>query len=147
MNIHEFQLHSNEGWVVCHTFQKAEAHAHPAAQARLPRRRLSTARQLCHHARHLVLRRTCPSAPAARSLMSGAAPAPPAAHDHGGLAHESKLHMQLITDMPPLQIPAVDGGMQHHSYNADHAAAAVAAESMVDWNLLSCLLPLAAEFP
>ena len=144
--IHEYRLQSNEhaptqeeGWVVCRAFQKPMPnqqhirHAcYAAAGGYLPGSYGSTVPATYYYDG---------PAPAARLLMSGGAPAPPAAHDHGGLVAESKLQVQLLADMPPLQSPSVDGVVQHHSYNDHVAAAAVAAESTVDWNLLSSLLP------
>ncbi|CAD6266255.1 unnamed protein product [Miscanthus lutarioriparius] len=145
--IHEYRLQSNEhaptqeeGWVVCRAFQKPMPnqqhirHAcYAAAGGYLPGSYGSTVPATYYYDG---------PAPAARLLMNGggAAAAPPAAHDHGGLAAESKLHVQLLADMALLQSPAIDGGV-HHSFNDQVAAAAVAAESTVDWNLLSSLLP------
>ncbi|CAD6246290.1 unnamed protein product [Miscanthus lutarioriparius] len=142
--IHEYRLQSNEhaptqeeGWVVCRAFQKPmpnQQHIRHAAcyYPPPPGSYASTMPDTYYYDG---------PAPAARLLMSGGAPAPPAAHDHGGLVAESKLQVQLLADMPPLQSPSVDGVVQHHSYNDQVAAAAVAAESTVDWNLLSSLLP------
>jgi hypothetical protein len=147
--IHEYRLQSNEhaptqeeGWVVCRAFQKPmpnQQHIRHACYAAagggyLPGSYGSTVPATYYYDGPV---------PAPRLLMGGGAAAapPPAAHDRGGLAAESKLQVQLLADMPPLQSPSVDGVVQHHSYNADHVAAAIAAESSVDWNLLSSLLP------
>ncbi|RCV29323.1 hypothetical protein SETIT_6G003700v2 [Setaria italica] len=129
--IHEYRLQNNEhapaqeeGWVVCRAFQKPM----PNQQQR--------------HA--------CYAAAAAAGYpaggypsyyyMSGAGAAAPALlhHDHNNsLAAESKLQVQLLADMPPLQSPAIDAAA--HSYDQQSAVES----SAVDWNLLSSLLPSA----
>ncbi|KAK3122494.1 hypothetical protein QOZ80_8AG0614390 [Eleusine coracana subsp. coracana] len=144
--IHEYRLQSNEhaptqeeGWVVCRAFQKP-----------MPNQ------QQQHHIRHAAYygysssgygsntiiptsggyyydgspNNNAATQHAHRLLMSSTAAA---ANDHHHSSLESKLQVQLIADMPPLQSPAAVG----QSY--EQAAAAV--ESTVDWNLLSSLLP------
>ena len=152
--IHEYRLQSNEhaptqeeGWVVCRAFQKpmpnqqhirhAACYAGGGGGYLLPGSYGSTVPATYYYDGPV---------PAPRLLMNsggGAAAVPPGPmHDHGGLVAESKLHVQLLADMPPLQSPSIDGVPQHHhSYNDQVTAAAVAAESTVDWNLLSSLLP------
>ncbi|XP_062180931.1 NAC domain-containing protein 30-like [Phragmites australis] len=124
--IHEYRLQSNEhapvqeeGWVVCRAFQKPM----PSQQQR----------HSCYAGSYPAGYANMPSSYYYANMSSTAA-APPAPNDHS-LA-KSKLQVQFISDMPPLQSPAgVDGGQSY-----DQAAAAESS-SAVDWNLLSSLLP------
>ncbi|CAO2205435.1 unnamed protein product [Urochloa humidicola] len=126
--IHEYRLQNNEhapaqeeGWVVCRAFQKPM----PNQQQR----------HACYAAAGYP---TVPS----YYYMSGGAAAPAALHaDHhsfAAAAAESKLQVQLLADMPPLQSPAMDAAQSY-----EQALAAAAESSAVDWNLLSSLLPSA----
>jgi hypothetical protein len=142
--IHEYRLQNNEhapaqeeGWVVCRAFQKPM----PNQQQR--------------HACYAAAAAAAAGYPAPGGYptyyyMSGGAGgggAPPPAllhadvHSNSSLL-ESKLQVQLLADiMPPLQSPAaIDAAA--HSYD-DHQSAAES--STVDWNLLSSLLPSAAQ--
>ncbi|OEL17875.1 NAC domain-containing protein 30 [Dichanthelium oligosanthes] len=121
--IHEYRLQNNEhapaqeeGWVVCRAFQKP-----------IPNQQQ---RHGCYAGGYPPGYASVPS----YYYMSGGGAAP-ALHDHS-LA-ESKLQVQLLADMPQLQSPAIDAGQSYEQ-------AAVSAESsVVDWNLLSSLLPSA----
>ncbi|KAF8712580.1 hypothetical protein HU200_028333 [Digitaria exilis] len=141
--IHEYRLQNNEhapaqeeGWVVCRAFQKPM----PNQQQR----------HSCYAAAGYPSGAYATMPPSYYYMSNGGAAAPAAALlDHHSLASaESKLHVQLLAgDMvPALQSPAVDAAQQQ-SYDDDQhalAAAAVSAESsVVDWNLLSSLLPSA----
>ncbi|KAL6659601.1 hypothetical protein ACP70R_003641 [Stipagrostis hirtigluma subsp. patula] len=131
--IHEYRLQSGEhappqeeGWVVCRAFQKPMPNHHHQRPS------------YCGFA-------GAGGYPDPGSYAAANAPgyyydaAPNNAHARLLAAPESKLQVQLIADMPPLQSPAaVDGA--HQSYEQ---AAAAAAESAVDWSLLSSLLPSA----
>ncbi|KAL6856966.1 hypothetical protein ACP4OV_018348 [Aristida adscensionis] len=151
--IHEYRLQSNEhapaqeeGWVVCRAFQKPmpnqqqqqhrPSYCGYAGGGGYPGSYAGNAAGGYYY--------DGPNSAHARLLMSGGAAAPAAPngdHSHGLAAPESKLQVQLIGDMPPLQLsPAVDGGQ---SYEQAVAAAAAGVDSTVDWNLLSSLLPSA----
>ncbi|TVU43835.1 hypothetical protein EJB05_10333 [Eragrostis curvula] len=138
--IHEYRLQSNEhapaqeeGWVVCRAFQKPmpnhqQRHNCYAAAAGYPGYGGNITGSYYYDG---------PDAQHARLMMSTTtATPPPNSNDHNGsLAAESKLQVhQLIADMmPPLQSPA--------AVVAQSFDQAAAAESTVDWNLLSSLLP------
>ncbi|CAO2190187.1 unnamed protein product [Urochloa humidicola] len=127
--IHEYRLQNNEhapaqeeGWVVCRAFQKPM----PNQQQR----------HACYGAAGYPA--GYPTVPSSYYYMSsGGGAAAPALHgDHSlAAAAESKLQVQLLADMPPLQSPAIDTSYEQ--------ALASAESSAVDWNLLSSLLPSA----
>ncbi|GJN39924.1 hypothetical protein PR202_gb29078 [Eleusine coracana subsp. coracana] len=153
--IHEYRLQSNEhaptqeeGWVVCRAFQKPipnhhQHHHHHHHQIR-------------HHAAYYGYsssggntiiptsgngyyydgspnsNNNATHQHAARLLMSSTAAAA-AANEHHQSLLESKLQVQLIADMPPLQSPAAVVGQSYEQ--------AAVESSTVDWNLLSSLLP------
>jgi hypothetical protein len=134
--IHEYRLQSNEhaptqeeGWVVCRAFQKPmpsqqqqQRHSYYAAAGygnNMPAAGSYYYDGLNSNAHHHHAPRLLTSTPA----------------DHSSLLAESKLQVQLLADMPPLQSPAVVG------QSFDQAAA----ESTVDWSLLSSLLPPSSQ--
>ncbi|KAJ1266777.1 hypothetical protein BS78_07G004400 [Paspalum vaginatum] len=155
--IHEYRLQNNEhapaqeeGWVVCRAFQKPmpNQHHHSYGGGCYPPAGYATGAHVPATSTYYY---DGPAAAHARLLMmsgasAAAAPCPAAPqHDHHGLlAAESKLQVQLLADMPPLQSPAVD--THQLTYDDDQAAAAAAEESSaLDWNLLSTLLPSSAQ--
>ncbi|CAL5009391.1 unnamed protein product [Urochloa decumbens] len=129
--IHEYRLQNNEhapaqeeGWVVCRAFQKPM----PNQQQR----------HACYAAAGYPA--GYPTMPSYYYMSGGGGAAAPAAlhADHHSLtAAESKLQVQLLADMPPLQSPAMDAAQSYEQ------ALASAESSAVDWNLLSSLLPSA----
>ncbi|XP_062196183.1 NAC domain-containing protein 30-like [Phragmites australis] len=128
--IHEYRLQSNdhetaqeEGWVVCRAFQK-------------PMPNQQQQRHSCYAGSYPIPGyANMPSyyydGPNAHARLMNIAAAS-ATNDHSFA--ESKLQVQLISDMPPLQSPAVDGGQSYDQAAAEESSA-------VDWNLLSSLLP------
>ncbi|KAL5230688.1 hypothetical protein ABZP36_029464 [Zizania latifolia] len=152
--IHEYRLQSNEhaptqeeGWVVCRAFQKPmpNQQQHRLSYGCIPGGGYTTLPDnylLLHHDNP-----TSFAASAARPLMGAAAAATALFASSNDSIHnltESKVHFSDMI-MPPLESPTVDGEGCYVSHASSCIDVDQQAGGIVDWNLLTSLLPPPAQ--
>ncbi|KAG8086599.1 hypothetical protein GUJ93_ZPchr0010g8775 [Zizania palustris] len=150
--IHEYRLQSNEhaptqeeGWVVCRAFQKPMPNQQqhrfcvPGGDCYTT---LSDNYLLLHHDNP-----TSFAGAAARPLMGAAAAATALFGSSNDSIHnltESKVHFSDMI-MPPLESPTVDGEGGYVSHTSSCIDVDQQTGGVVDWNLLTSLLPAPAQ--